>query len=770
MEDRTVPQSTQATMRVNTFPGTNRRDTINAHLLLAVCLCQTRDAHDDDIRVVRRTEAQSLHPCAQDFLQPSPIFTTVAVGNKTRVCVTSVIKYVLSPPGDRARDIEALLQLTRVEELRASLQKNANALDKQLYPLKQGKLRAIEQLKQGAEISDLSETTFLAAINKRRSILELNSIDKLTPTTSLKEGLVGTSAKLTSRVPKKQALQEIGRFKDCINKFSDPESKAVQVSGISKLEALNRDPRFTEVTSREQFLRLSLQLIEDDKCPLCDTPWNIRDLRALIQNKLEGFDIYATKRTEVTTLLDPLISSLDEPQELLESIERYVKLLNPPIDTTRLREFKSGLAANQKQVRALLPLSSSITILKTTFSLPGDVGKLVDSIETAIQQIPDPTEQDSARDYLSVVQERYEAYRAVSLNLKKTEEQAALSREVYNLYAKISTQTLDQIYKGVQGHFSTLYRSVNHEDEDKFQAKLEPSIGKLAFDVDFYGRGFFPPGAYHSEGHQDGMGLCLYLALMKHLMGDAFTFTVLDDVLMSIDAGHRREVCNMLREYFPDTQFILTTHDPIWLKHMRTVGLISPGGFIQFRTWTVNTGPTVWDDRDIWNEIQEAIDLNNIREAASLLRHYLEYTATEVSHRLRARIEFRADSIYMLGDLFPPAVKSFSELLLRGEEAALSWGKKEEAGTIQRRRLEFGEAVKLSNIEQWQINPAVHYNEWANFQKADFEPAASILRTLVDKFFCPECNAIYYVTPERGGPPENLRCFCGPGINLLKKK
>src|SRR2546429_4550729 len=25
----------------------------------------------------------------------------------------------------------------------------------------------------------------------------------------------------------------------------------------------------------------------------------------------------------------------------------------------------------------------------------------------------------------------------------------------------------------------------------------------------------FPPGAYHSEGHQDSMGVCRYLALMK---------------------------------------------------------------------------------------------------------------------------------------------------------------------------------------------------------------------------------------------------------------
>jgi hypothetical protein len=51
---------------------------------------------------------------------------------------------------------------------------------------------------------------------------------------------------------------------------------------------------------------------------------------------------------------------------------------------------------------------------------------------------------------------------------------------------------------------------INEDDEVKFTAKLTPSEGKLDFDVNFYERGLFPPGAYHSEGHQDGMGVCLW--------------------------------------------------------------------------------------------------------------------------------------------------------------------------------------------------------------------------------------------------------------------
>jgi recombinational DNA repair ATPase RecF len=167
------------------------------------------------------------------------------------------------------------------------------------------------------------------------------------------------------------------------------------------------------------------------------------------------------------------------------------------------------------------------------------------------------------RDWLSVAQERLEFWRDATRKNKAATEQAQRARKVSDIYANTSDKVLVGIYAAVEKDFASLYRYVNREDENKFNAQLVPSMGKLGFGVDFYGRGFFPPGAYHSEGHQDSMGLCLYLALMRHLQGTGFTLAVLDDILMSVDAGHRREVCSLLKKEFPNTQFIMTTHDPL---------------------------------------------------------------------------------------------------------------------------------------------------------------------------------------------------------------
>ena len=152
---------------------------------------------------------------------------------------------------------------------------------------------------------------------------------------------------------------------------------------------------------------------------------------------------------------------------------------------------------------------------------------------------------------------------------------------------------LTRLYTTVEHDFSDYYRRINADDESSFKAGLAPSAGKLDLEVDFYGLGMFPPMAYHSEGHQDGMGVCLYLALMKRLLDKNFTLALLDDVVMSVDAGHRREFCELLKTQFPDTQFVIATHDKLWAEQMKTTKLITSKTSLRFRSWSVETGPVV---------------------------------------------------------------------------------------------------------------------------------------------------------------------------------
>ncbi|MGA8145871.1 MAG: hypothetical protein WB987_18440 [Candidatus Acidiferrales bacterium] len=393
----------------------------------------------------------------------------------------------------------------------------------------------------------------------------------------------------------------------------------------------------------------------------------------------------------------------------------------------------------------------------------------MEKIRQSVESLPDPSKEDEAKEYLTVCQERLHVYRKGKRMQAQNQTSLDIASKVLDAYNSTVTEVLDKIYENVATDFASYYRFINREDESSFRGKLTPGAGKLTLDVDFYGRGFFPPGAYHSEGHQDAMGLCLYLALMKHTLEQRFCFAVLDDVLMSVDSGHRREVCALLKTEFPGTQFLITTHDEIWLRHMIAEQLIGSKAFVHFRKWTIDDGPLVWNGKDVWKEIDESLDKGTVPPAAGVLRRYLEYMGMYLAERLRAKIEFRGDARYDLGEVLPPVLQVWAGLLKQAKDAANSWNKKEEVNRLGKLQEDFTRRAVQSEVEQWVINKNVHYNAWETFRKQDFIPVVNAFRALLESFCCPSCLGYAYALPAKGSR-EEIRCDCGDLTMNLKKK
>lgn len=719
----------------------------------------TRNVSDPSNPIISSKESDVLQILEQVSLHPEFVLSR-----------RELIRYVISTPGDRAKEVQALLRLDEVENLRKILQKIANAFEKERKILKVEKMQAEQQLTFALGITSLNPQTLVEAVNPRRSILGLGSILTLTATTSLRDGLISHESKSRpSGIPKIQALADIKSTKTALGNLTTLEVNEKIKNVISQLDLLSLDPLASVSLEREVFLKSALAYSENGICPVCNTNLGLTELKEIIEHKLLHFDEISKKRLSLEKQISPLLKLLMELKNSLNPIISYERIFGSAIDFTSFRNFKDDLQSKISNIEKLVPFNISIDSLRSISNVPAEVKQTIEEMEKIVNSIPEPTEQDAARDFLTVCQERLEAYRSVSLRHKQAAEKASISKGVFTTYAEISTDALNEIYKNVEKDFSNLYRVINKEDEEKFSAQLTPSIGKLGFDVDFYGKGFFPPGAYHSEGHQDGMGICLYLALMKHLLSDAFTFAVFDDVLMSVDTGHRREICKLLKEQFPNTQFILTTHDQVWLKHMKTAGLINPNSFINFRKWHVDHGPTKWDDRDVWDEINSDLGRSDVRSAASLLRYYLEFILSEICHNLSAPVQFRVDSQYQLGDLLPSALGRLAKILKEAKNSANSWKKTEELKAIEDFEIDFQKKIKDSKIDEWQINPAVHYNEWANFCLEDFKPVVKTFNDLINVFFCIECKSLLYLVPERGEKQE-LRCKCKfISFNLLEK-
>jgi recombinational DNA repair ATPase RecF len=718
------------------------------------------------VRSVKGASAPTVTPADAHILDA---LQTVSLHPEFVLSRRELIRYVISKPGDRAKEVQALLRLEDVEKLRSVLLKIQNATSKTVDPLERVRADARSSLLTALQIAEFTGEAILAAVNPRRTALGLPDITAINANTLLNDGLETAGGAVAAQsFPKSQAQADVGALKDRLAALQSVEFTDAISALLPEVEALAADPVSADGVKRETLINTALEMYDDERCPVCDTPFESDHFTAHLQEKLSHLEEVTARRQAVVAASNPINAMIHAAGTALATVLVYAPQLKPAVDLATLGSFKQALAGRYMQIDKLLPLADTATVLKASYAVDEVLATLA-VFEATVTAIPDATDKDAAKQFLTIAQERYAGWRTAQRNHAAAKAQAGRAAKVYEVFGASTTKALEAIYKDVQDEFSDLYREINKDDESGFKAKLIPSIGKLGFDVDFYGRGDFPPGAYHSEGHQDGMGLCLYLALMQHLLGKGFSFAVLDDVLMSVDRGHRREVCVLLKARFPDTQFIFTTHDDVWLKHMVSEGLIKPKRFVHFKTWSVDIGPAEWTKDSVWEDIDGHVQKNEISKAAGVLRRHLEYFASEAAHRLRGKAEFKGDGNFVFGDLIVGATAALNDAYKKGKEAANSWGQKDRVAEITARHDAFKAAEQAAKLDQWQVNASIHYNPWADMQKTDFTPVVAAYKTFTDHFSCPSCSSAFSVTPAFG-TKQGLRCDCGTSnVNFTTK-
>lgn len=683
-----------------------------------------------------------------------------------------IAKYIITPPGQRSVDVQTLLRLDHIERLRKSFTTFNNKRRAEAEEAGRNCVKAEVDLKTSLKINKLDRALVLGKVNENRQILGLPVLTELNKDTSFKAGV--TAPQDTDKKPvlrKAIAQADLIALQTALQGEEPATLDGNRKAAKDALEKLRDDERALTLARRHGFIKTGLDLITEDACPLCDKPWKASDLREYLRNKILSADKIEELLDQLRTKINAVLEALVERIQAIERVIQYSKSLKPPVPCTEIDTYLNGLKEAETALKDFLEDHSRVTsaitsVTNSWWSPTAPQQAQINECQTAVNSLPDTSAADEARDILSVAQDRYERLLTATRETKERKAQSSVAQKVLDHYNTTATEVLEGVYDQVAEDFSAYYRAINHEDEERFVGKLTSEPAKLSFDVDFYGRGLFPPGAYHSEGHQDAMGLCLYLALMKHTLGDKFTFAVLDDVLMSVDTGHRREVCRLLKKKFPNTQFILTTHDRVWLQYMKTENVISYSQ--SFGGWTVDSGPRVWDDHDVWTEIQNELAKNNVAQAAWLLRHYLEYTAVILADNLRARIEFRGDGHYDLADLMPHVLKQWRTLLEDGEKSAIKWKLIDQNASLATMRAIAKDLIAKTNSEQWAINPSVHFNEWANLQVHEFQEVVDAFKKLLEHLRCknPTCMSYLYVSPHKG-QKEELRCNCGTtAINL----
>ena len=680
-----------------------------------------------------------------------------------------IIKYVLAEAGTRSKEVQALLRLDRISQVRSALGTARNRAKTAVDRATQDTTNARDALKRHLEVEAASPENVLSSVNERRLVLNVPILEALTEHAQLDDGV--TNAANASSFNKVSALRDIDAVKDWLR--DEGTGERIEVLRLQEdIQAIEDDPGLLQLVRQGSFVEKGLEYVDSQFCPLCDTEWaSVEALREHLEEKVKLTASAGEQRDRMKQDAVSLASSAGTVKSLLTpviSLARSESLKDAEGRLSSWSDSLSTLATELSSVESVL--DQKVRLTQGWTGAYATVLEDLDALRGTVDSKPDQSATVNAQTFLTRAQDRFTEYRKARQVLGAARLGESASRVAYETYNEIAERSLTEMYESVEADFSAFYREINIDDETGFKAKLEQGSGKLDLSVDFYGLGMFPPGAYHSEGHQDGMGVCLYLALMKRLFGDSFSFAVLDDVVMSIDSGHRKQFCRLLTEQFPGTQFIITTHDRIWARQMRSEGLIGPKASVEFQGWSVQSGPIVEEVAEVWDRISEDLAKNDVPAAAARLRQHLEYVMRELADITAAPIPYRGDAGYDLGQLFSAVVSRQSSLLKKAAASANSWNLDSSMDDVKEMTEARNAALEKYGGEQWVVNKAVHYNEWATLSKSDFEPVVEAVKVLLAEFSCPNAACGSWLYPVPKSDPSVLRCDCGEtNMNLRKK-
>lgn len=721
----------------------------------------------DEPATIKRNFSDIKNPVfTPDTPEVREAFAEVAKHPEVALTRRQITKFIYSTGTKRSKDIEKLLQLSRVNSARSAM-KSARKKSKDNHEAAKTTFNnTCGALKQHLGIADFDPESILSPINAKRKILKLSELEDVGKTTSFVEGM---SEKIGKGFTARPTIEkDIQTCKDSIA----PSCFDSLVSEIREQVAkIEQDPGLRSAVKQKQLVTMGMDLLDTDQCPLCDNEWELPKLKQHLEKKkkrLQEAEQVIASLEDSSQKLKQLVSTAVFTANQLIGHAKSLKLADEAVS---LSQFVSSLELVTKQLDSTEQTILNVASLGDQLDCPAEVISAIDAIQAKVNSLPNGDLLAEASDFLLVAERRMQSVRDAKEAKLKSQKIQKMAEEAYQAYADAAESVLTALYEEVKDDFVEFYRMVNRDDENGFSANINADEGKMDIGVEFYSRGKYPPNALHSEGHQDTMGLCLYLALMRKLFGDKFRFVLLDDVVMSVDNSHRYQLCHMLKAKFPNTQFFITTHEKIWFQRLQDSKLIEKGNGTVFQNWSVDQGPKVENMQTAWEEIDAEVENNKIETAAFLLRRHIESVMPQIVESLGGALRYRQSQNYCGGELTDAAVSRLKSLLKLAGKSTNNLKSSETVESLTKLINEFTESEQQKRLESWPVNAAIHFNPWADFVREDFVPVVTAFKRLLSCFSCEACGSWLYVVPKPGTPADKewLRCNCEMICFNLKK-
>lgn len=681
-----------------------------------------------------------------------------------------ILSFIFSTPGDRGEKVENLLRLESIDPVRRSLNRASEELETKADLEREKRETAKENLRRlvGAEGEPLS--VVVQRLEDCRSYLGSDSgVD-------LEQGEVSFRSNLSSPVETipetplrseftREKIQELqGWYEGDRNVLID------DLEGLfEEIHDLQGDEELIRELKTGELIELGLETLdaEDEECPLCLEPWDYDELRQLLSERQETLQEAEERRDSLREDKADLLGQIRDIESTVAAVIEACRE-EDDLDLDPLTGLRSELSGLEDM------LATPVTAMPSLDREAGSVEERLEgdafqswhsTVQERIDRLTDYEPLDELWDLLRDASRLYNSFTEYADGHRKLRAALSNAKTVSNAFQEARRQVLNELYDSVAVTMAGYYKVIHAPDEDEFDVELVPLEAGLDLRVPFYDQGLHPPHALHSEGHQDTMGLCLYLALHHELASDSIGFMSLDDVISSIDASHRRGVVDLLSRRSDSVQLFLTTHDNVFLNHLRSEGVIKSSRCRRFTGWDLATGPKeIPSLADPWRRVKKLLDEGDVSGAAARLRRTGEWFLREAAGRLKAPVVYSLDHRWSLGEFVWPVLDRIRSLVKDARKAANSWGRdtSEIEAFNERRKSVYNDWYS----ESGKVNPNIHYreDEWANFTPEDLANVMQAYRALYDLLRCSTCGALARVLRE-DHEDQQIVCKCGDTFN-----
>ena len=589
-----------------------------------------------------------------------------------------ILEFIVSQPAERFRAIGSIIGIEELDSYELELMRLRDSLEAKVTSKRALHKQVMQELSSILEREINTYDDILTALNDVLKSFNLPTIKSLEHIDEHAEVML-RSIKGGEALTRSNILEEVLRT-SAVPLIDDKEVLETIVATNGKIRELLKEEA-KKKRSIAHLLEAGRKVIQDwgmDICPLCEQEINREELLNTIGKRIGTVKALSEKASEIrktctvikgsieelSKRVNTLVSKIESIPELSEFRDRLRKKLEF-INVFIAKVDSSGEAEDE------IPTEEFQQEVREIFSLVNSIGAKCNELFTSERVTEEERKVLKAVGLIQQTKMKVEELRKTSGELRANEEYYKIASKLYSAFTSTKKAKVQDVFNVIQQDMQKFY-SMLHPDDPHKNIQLKLPTGRRAsieLKIESFGRKDEDPRAFTSEGHLDSLGLCIFLAFAKKF-NVGCSLIVLDDVVTTLDVGHRENICKLLHEEFADRQLIITTHEGLWYEQLhafqRAHGVEGNFKYSTVTKWDLETGPTIRPYKPRWERIQERVTAGD-KSAGNEGRIYLEWVLEAICEATEAPVPFRGSGRYEVWDLLPSAKQRLENLIKDAE-------------------------------------------------------------------------------------------------------